>query len=77
MVIAFMLPCMSWRANHREVCLLVEYLIGKMDGTYYHFEKNAPRPVNGKLTLPDRPGFGIELNSSKINKKEIITWRDL
>ena len=60
-----------------DVCPLVEYLIGKMDGNYYHFEKNAPRPVNGKLTLPDRPGFGIELDSSKINKKEIITWRDL
>ena len=60
-----------------DVCPLVEYLIGKMDGNYYHFEKNAPRPVNGKLTLPDRPGFGIELDSSKINKREIITWRDL
>ena len=60
-----------------DVCPLVEYLIGKMDGNYYHFEKNAPRPVNGKLTLPDRPGFGIELDSSKINKREKITWRDL
>ena len=60
-----------------DVCPLVEYLIGKMDGNYYHFEKNAPRAVNGKLTLPDRPGFGIELDSSNINKREIITWRDL
>ncbi|HIO08897.1 TPA: mandelate racemase [Candidatus Poribacteria bacterium] len=60
-----------------DVCPLVEYLIGKMDGNYYHFEKNAPRPINGKLTLPDRSGFGIELDSSKINKREIITWRDL
>lgn len=60
-----------------DVCPLVEYLIGKMDGNYYHFEKNRPKPVNGKLILPDRPGFGIELDDSKINKKEIITWRDL
>ena len=60
-----------------DVCPLVEYLIGKMDGNYYYFEKNAPRAVNGKLTLPDNPGFGIELDSSKINKREIITWRDL
>jgi len=60
-----------------DVCPLVEYLIGKMDGNYYHFEKNAPRAVNGKLTLPDKPGFGIELDSSNINKREIITWRDL
>ena len=60
-----------------DVCPLVEYLIGKMNGNYYHFEKNAPRPINGKLILPDRPGFGIELDSSKINKREKITWRDL
>ena len=60
-----------------DVCPLVEYLIGKMDGNYYYFEKNAPRAVNGKLTLPDKPGFGIEFDSSKINKREIITWRDL
>ena len=53
-----------------DVCPLVEYLIGKMDGNYYHFEKNAPRPVNGKLTLPDRPGFGIELDSSKIIREK-------
>ena len=60
-----------------DVCPLVEYLIGKMSGDYYYFEKNKPRPVNGKLTLPDRPGFGIELDSSKIAKREAITWREL
>ena len=60
-----------------DICPLVEYLIQKMNGTYYYFEKEAPRPVNGKLTLPDRPGFGIELEASKISKKEIISWRDL
>jgi len=60
-----------------EVCPLVEYLIGKMNGNYYYFEKNKPRPINGKLILPNRPGFGIELDSSKINKREKITWREL
>ena len=60
-----------------DVCPLVEYLIGKMNGNYYYFEKNKPRPINGKLILPNRPGFGIELDSSKINKREKITWREL
>jgi len=60
-----------------DVCPLVEYLINKMNGNYYYFDKNPPRPVNGKLTLTDRPGFGIELDDSKIIKKETITWRDL
>jgi L-alanine-DL-glutamate epimerase-like enolase superfamily enzyme len=48
-----------------------------MNGNYYYFEKNPPRPVNGVLTLPERPGFGIELDESKISKKEIISWREL
>ena len=48
-----------------EVYPLVEYLIQKM-GTYYEFEKHQPEPVNGMLELPDRPGFGIELDDSKI-----------
>ena len=60
-----------------DVCPLVEYLIGKMNGNYYYFEKNKPRPINGKLILPNRPGFGIELDSSKINKREKITWIEL
>ncbi|MDB4583415.1 hypothetical protein N9164_09700, partial [Draconibacterium sp.] len=60
-----------------SVCPLVEYLIQKMDGNYYYFEKNRPQPINGFLTLPDKPGFGIELDESKISKKEVISWREL
>ena len=48
-----------------EVCPLVEYLIQKMS-TYYDLEKHQPKPVDGMLELPDRPGFGIELDESKI-----------
>ena len=60
-----------------QLCPLVEYLINKMNGRYYYFETHPPRPVNGVLTLPDRPGFGIELDDSRIVKKEVITWREL
>jgi L-alanine-DL-glutamate epimerase-like enolase superfamily enzyme len=60
-----------------DVCPLVEYLINKMNGNYYYFDKNPPRPVQGKLTIPDKPGFGIELDASKISGQETITWRDL
>jgi L-alanine-DL-glutamate epimerase-like enolase superfamily enzyme len=49
-------------------CPLVEYLIGKMD-SYYFFEKNELRPVRGKFELPDRPGFGIELDPAKVEKQ--------
>jgi len=54
-------------------CPLVEYLYSKMQ-SYYHFEKNAPEPVRGKFALPDRPGFGIELDPAKIREQAVVTW---
>ena len=57
-----------------EICPLVEYLIQKMS-TYYNFEKHPPVPVNGMIELPDRPGFGIELDESKIEDIRPISWR--
>ncbi|MBN2128442.1 MAG: hypothetical protein JW741_03060 [Sedimentisphaerales bacterium] len=57
-----------------ETCPLVEYLIQKMRN-YYQFEKHQPRPVNGILELPDRPGFGIELDESKIKDIRPISWK--
>jgi L-rhamnonate dehydratase len=57
-----------------EVCPLVEYLIQKMSN-YYDFEKHPPRPVSGLLELPARPGFGIELDESKIAEIRPISWR--
>ncbi|MGH9662487.1 MAG: enolase C-terminal domain-like protein [Bryobacteraceae bacterium] len=50
-------------------CPLVEYLINKMEGYYHHFEKHPLRAVGGKIALPDRPGFGIELDPAKIEKQ--------
>lgn len=47
---------------------LGEYLINKMRH-YYHFEKNPPKPVRAHITLPDAPGFGIELDSSKVESQ--------
>ncbi|MHC4145187.1 MAG: enolase C-terminal domain-like protein, partial [Planctomycetota bacterium] len=57
-----------------EVCPLVEYLIRKMD-TYYDFEKYQPKPTGGMLELPDRPGFGIELDESRIEDVRAVTWQ--
>ncbi len=56
-----------------EVCPLVEYLIQKMN-THYDLEKYQPKPVDGMLELPDRPGFGIELDESKIEDIRPISW---
>ena len=57
-----------------EICPLVEYLIQKMR-SYYNVEKHPPRPVNGMLELPERPGFGIELDESKIEDIRPVSWQ--
>jgi len=57
-----------------EVCPLVEYLIGKMS-THYNLETYQPRPVAGMLEMPDRPGFGIELDESKIADIRPVSWK--
>jgi L-alanine-DL-glutamate epimerase-like enolase superfamily enzyme len=57
-----------------ETCPLVEYLIQKMSN-YYDLEKYQPKPVDGMLELPDRPGFGIELDESKIEDIRPVSWQ--
>jgi L-rhamnonate dehydratase len=54
-------------------CPLVEYLISKMS-SYYYFEKHQPAPVNGKIALTDRPGFGIEFDTAKVEKQTPVKW---
>ena len=54
-------------------CPLVEFLYSKMQ-SYYHFEKHQLTPVKGLIALPDRPGFGIELDPSKVVKQSPATW---
>jgi L-rhamnonate dehydratase len=54
-------------------CPLVEFLIAKMR-SYYHFEKQPLVPVNGFIALPERPGFGIEWDTAKIEKQTPVQW---
>jgi len=54
-------------------CPLVELLIGKM-AHYYHFDKHPPQPVHGMIDLGDRPGFGMELDDAKIEKRERVRF---
>lgn len=60
-------------AQSPMTCPLLEYLISKMS-SYYWFEKWDPKPVNGTLTLPETPGFGIVLDEAKIEKRAVVTW---
>jgi len=55
------------------VCPLAEYLILKMK-SYYHFERNPPVLKAAHFALPDAPGYGIELDESKVESKELVHW---
>jgi L-rhamnonate dehydratase len=55
------------------VCPLAEYLILKMR-SYYHFEKHSPVPQRAHFELRDAPGYGIELDDSKIESRQKMHW---
>lgn len=54
-------------------CPLAEFLIQKM-ATYYYFEKYPPRLTGAHFPLPDRPGFGVELDPAKVQKQTPVHW---
>lgn len=37
----------------------------------YHFEQDPPRPVQGAFRLPERPGFGISIDVTKIVRSHV------
>jgi L-alanine-DL-glutamate epimerase-like enolase superfamily enzyme len=49
-------------------CPMVEYLFRLMPRRH-HFELDPPAPRDGVFALPGRPGFGIELDDSKIESR--------
>lgn len=55
-----------------EVCPLVEYLINHVPGKL-HFQKDPLLTENGIIRLPEKPGFGIELDEAKIEEQVILT----
>jgi L-alanine-DL-glutamate epimerase-like enolase superfamily enzyme len=54
-------------------CPLVEYLFTKMS-SYHHFEKYPPRLDGAKIALPERPGFGIEIDPAKAEKQTAVKF---
>lgn len=54
-------------------CPLIENLILKME-SYHHFEKDPPRLEHAHFPLPERPGFGIELDPAEVEKQTVVRW---
>jgi L-rhamnonate dehydratase len=55
-----------------EVCPFGEYLINYVPEKL-HFIKDPPLTSNGLVQLSEKPGFGIELDPSKVEQQEILT----
>jgi len=55
-----------------SLCPYGEYLINHVPHKL-HFMKNPPLTTNGWVSLPERPGFGIELDTTKIERQEVLT----
>ncbi|MFC1551615.1 enolase C-terminal domain-like protein [Candidatus Latescibacterota bacterium] len=55
-----------------SVCPFMEYQIDLQPNLYY-FDKNQLFPKNSKITLPDLPGLGVELDEDRIVSLEKIS----
>jgi L-alanine-DL-glutamate epimerase-like enolase superfamily enzyme len=54
------------------LCPFGEYLINHVPEKV-HFMKDPPITSNGWVALRERPGFGVELDASKIERQEVLT----
>jgi L-alanine-DL-glutamate epimerase-like enolase superfamily enzyme len=54
------------------VCPVGEYLINHVPEKLW-FLKDPPLARNGLITLPEKPGFGIEFDTAKIEKQEVVS----
>ena len=60
-------------AQPASLCPMLEFL---MNHSLIHqfFFKEPVEPQNGMVTLPDRPGLGVELDDSKIQRSRVLSW---
>lgn len=58
-------------AQSPATCPKIEYLYRHMP-VRHHFEIDPPTPQQGTVALPQRPGFGIELDDSLISARDVL-----
>ncbi|MGH2533564.1 MAG: enolase C-terminal domain-like protein [Thermomicrobiales bacterium] len=54
-------------------CPLVEFLV-KWNQLLQHFYSEPVVPVDGYITVPDRPGMGVEIDPAKIESEQELSW---
>jgi L-alanine-DL-glutamate epimerase-like enolase superfamily enzyme len=55
------------------LCPMIEYLV-KWQELLQFFWKEPVKPVDGVITVPDRPGFGVEIDPAKIEREDELRW---
>lgn len=60
-------------AQSPVLCPILEYLV-KWNEIHQYFLLNPLSPVNGTITMPDRPGMGLELDPAKIEEERELRW---
>jgi L-alanine-DL-glutamate epimerase-like enolase superfamily enzyme len=70
-----LLPALHVVASQNQVvCPLVEYLYLGQTRRKQYFQKPMYVPESGYLTLPTEPGLGADLDETKIERKQELTW---
>jgi L-alanine-DL-glutamate epimerase-like enolase superfamily enzyme len=52
---------------------ILEYLV-KWNAVHQHFFAEPIVPKNGTVTVPDRPGMGMDLDPAKIEQARYLTF---
>jgi L-rhamnonate dehydratase len=60
-------------AQSPTLCPMLEYLI-KWNEIHQFFLLNPLKPVDGMITVPVRPGMGMELDQAKIESERELRW---
>ena len=55
------------------LCPMVEYLV-KWNELLQFFWREPVKPINGMISAPDRPGFGVDIDPAKIETDEELRW---
>lgn len=60
-------------AQPPTLCPMLEYLV-KWNDIYQHFFVHKLIPLKGMVTVPNRPGMGIELDPAMIEEEREVRW---
>ena len=60
-------------AQSPSLAPFIEYLV-QWNEVFQFFMKHPVKPVNGQITVSDRPGLGLEIDESKVTSRRTIRF---